>query len=182
MKILIVVDMQNDFIDGALGTPEAVSIVGNVVKRIESSTGELILFTKDTHQNDYLSTAEGKKLPIPHCIEGTEGWLINESVFSAWRNNSNTIKVPELPENTFTKPVFGSARLVDFLKSRTPDISSIEILGLCTDICVISNAIMIKNALPDIPIGVNAACCAGVTPQSHDAALGVMKMCHIDVV
>ena len=182
MKILIVVDMQNDFVDGALGTAEAASIVGNVVTRIENSVSELILFTKDTHQDDYLSTPEGKKLPVPHCIEGTEGWQINEAVLNAWRNNGNTIKISNLPEHTFTKPVFGSTELVDYLKSRMGDITEIEILGLCTDICVISNAIMIKNAMPDIPISVNAACCAGVTPQSHAAALNVMKMCHIDVV
>ena len=182
MKVLIVVDMQNDFIDGALGTAEAAAIVDSVVKRIENAAGELILFTMDTHQDDYLSTSEGKKLPVPHCIEGTEGWRLNEAVYNAWRNNANTVKIPDLPENTFTKPVFGSTQLVDFLKSRRFDITEIEILGLCTDICVISNAIMIKNALPDIPISVNGACCAGVTPQSHDAALSVMKMCHIDVV
>ena len=182
MKVLIVVDMQNDFITGALGTAEAASIVGNVIKRIESSAGELILFTKDTHQDDYLSTPEGKKLPVPHCITGTEGWQINDAVFNAWRNNSNTIKLSALPDNTFTKPVFGSVELVDFLKSRMADITEVEILGLCTDICVISNAIMIKNAMPDIPISVNAACCAGVTPQSHAEALNVMKMCHIDVL
>jgi len=181
MKVLIVVDMQKDFIDGALGTAEAVAIVDNVVKRIENSQGELILFTKDTHQEDYLNTSEGKKLPVPHCIEGTEGWQIDEAIVSAWRNNSNTIKIPELPENTFTKPVFGSVDLVDFLKSRVADITEIEILGLCTDICVISNAIMIKNTIPDVKIGVNSACCAGVTPQSHNEALNVMKMCQVDV-
>ena len=181
MKVLIVVDMQKDFIDGALGTAEAVAIVDNVVKRIEDSTGELILFTKDTHQEDYLNTSEGKKLPVPHCIEGTEGWQIDASILSAWRSNDSTIKIPRLSENTFTKSVFGSVDLVDFLKFRISDITEIEILGLCTDICVISNAIMIKNIIPDVKISVNASCCAGVTPQSHVEALNVMKMCHIDV-
>lgn len=182
MKVLIVVDMQNDFINGALGTAEAAAIVNNVVKRIKNSTGELILFTKDTHQEDYLNTAEGKKLPVPHCIQGTAGWDINEAVFDAWRSNDNTIKLPGLPDNTFTKPVFGSVELVDFLKTRMADITEIEMLGLCTDICVISNAIMIKNTMPDINICVNAACCAGVSPQSHTEALNVMKMCQIDVL
>jgi len=182
MKVLIVVDMQKDFIDGALGTPEAAAIVDNVAKRIENSTSELILFTKDTHQADYLNTAEGQKLPVPHCIEGTRGWQINGSILDAWRNHANTIKLPELLDNTFTKPVFGSVDLVRFLKAREADISEIEILGLCTDICVVSNAIMIKNAMPDIKISVNASCCAGVTPQSHTEALNVMQMCHIDVV
>ena len=182
MKLLIVVDMQKDFIDGSLGTAEAAAIVGAVVKRIEKSKGELILFTQDTHQSNYLETLEGKKLPVIHCIENTEGWQIDESVRNAWRSNKDTIIIPELKENTFTKPVFGSVDLVDFLKSRIAEISEIEILGLCTDICVISNAIMIKNTFPDVKISVNSSCCAGVTLQSHKEALNVMKMCHIDEV
>jgi len=182
MKVLIVVDMQNDFIDGAVGSEEAIGIVKNVVKRIESSAGELILFTKDTHGEDYLNTPEGKKLPIPHCIEGTFGWQTNEDVLAAWHNNKNTIRLPGLLDNTITKPVFGSTRLVEFLESRKEDIAEIEILGLCTDICVISNALMIKNTMPDIPISVNAACSAGITPQSHQEALNVMGMCQIDII
>jgi len=174
--------MQNDFITGALGTAEAASIVDNVVRRIEGSHGELILFTKDTHRDDYLTTPEGKKLPIPHCIEGTEGWQINTAILEAWRNSKDTIIINELLENTFTKSVFGSVDLVDFLKLRADQITEFEILGVCTDICVVSNAIMIKNTLPDIKISVNAACCAGVTPQSHTEALNVMQMCHIDIV
>ena len=181
MKALIVVDMQKDFIDGALGTDEAAAIVANVVKRVENSKNELILFTKDTHQSDYLSTPEGKKLPVPHCIEGTDGWQINEDILNAWRNNSDTIRLGELNENTFNKPVFGSVELVEFLKLRN-DVDKIEILGVCTDICVISNAIMIKNTLPNVEIDVNAACCAGVTPQSHKEALNVMSMCQINVI
>jgi len=182
MNVLIIVDMQKDFIDGALGTAEAAAIVDNVVKRIQNSAGELILFTKDTHQEDYLSTTEGQKLPVPHCIEGTDGWQINGAILDAWHNNAHTIKLPELPDNTFTKPVFGSVDLVRFLKARESDITEIEILGLCTDICVVSNAIMIKNVMPDIKISVNAHCCAGVTPQSHTEALNVMRMCHIDIL
>jgi nicotinamidase-related amidase len=182
MKVLIIVDMQKDFIDGALGTAEAAAIVGPVEKRIKNSKGELILFTQDTHQNDYLDTPEGKKLPVIHCVENTEGWQINETVRNAWRNNKDTVIVPELRENTFTKPIFGSVDLVDFLKSRIAEISEIEILGLCTDICVVSNAIMIRNTLPNVKISVNAGCCAGVTPQSHKEALNVMKMCHIDEI
>ena len=182
MKILIVVDMQNDFITGALGTQEAQSVVNRVVQRIKDSKDELILFTQDTHQDDYLDTPEGKKLPIVHCIEGTEGWQIHEKILDAWRKNTSTIRVPELENNSFMKPVFGSIELVDFLKSKAADIAEIELLGVCTDICVISNAIMIKNTLPEIPIAVNATCCAGVTPQSHQEALNTMKMCHIDLV
>ena len=181
MNILIVVDMQNDFINGALGTPEAAAIVDDVVKRIKNSKEELILFTQDTHQEDYLNTSEGGKLPVPHCIEGTEGWQINEAILTTWRNNNSTVKIPNLTENTFKKPVFGSVDLVAYLKSRIADIAEIEVLGVCTDICVISNAIMIKNTMPDIKIRINAACCAGTTPQSHTEALNVMQMCHIDV-
>jgi len=182
MKVLIVVDMQKDFIDGTLGTAEAVNIVDGVVKRVHSSKDELIIFTKDTHQDDYLNTPEGKKLPVPHCIEGTDGWQLNEAIHRAWQDNQNTIKLPELPGNIITKPIFGSTKLVDFLVSREKDITQIEILGLCTDICVVSNAIMIKNALPNVPISVNAACSAGVTPKTHNEALSVMGMCQIDII
>ena len=182
MKILIVVDMQNDFINGALGTAEAAAVVANVVSRIENSRGELVLLTQDTHDEDYLNTPEGRKLPVTHCIEGTDGWQINPAVKNAWRSNPDTIVIPQLDENTFKKPVFGSAELVEFLRTCQNEITAIEILGVCTDICVISNAIMIKNALPDIEISVNADCCAGVTPQSHQEALNIMKMCHIDIL
>ena len=182
MKVLIVVDMQRDFISGALGTKEAAAIVGNVVERIESSNNELILFTQDTHGEDYLSTSEGKKLPVVHCVKDTEGWEIDSAIISAWRNNKNTVRIAELHENTFMKSVFGSVDLVEFLKSRKDEISEIEILGVCTDICVVSNAIMIKNTMSDIKISVNSELCAGVTPDSHREALNVMKMCHIEIV
>jgi len=179
MKVLIVVDMQNDFISGALGTPEAAAIVGNVIKRIENSKGELILFTKDTHGEDYLTTPEGKKLPVPHCIEGSEGWEINAVIYAAYLNNASKI---EVSGHIINKPVFGSVALVDYLKSREAEIESIELLGVCTDICVVSNAIMLKNTLLNVPICVNEACCAGVTPQSHVEALNTMRMCQIDVI
>jgi nicotinamidase-related amidase len=182
MKILIVVDMQNDFIEGSLGTEEAVAIVDNVVNRIKSSENELILFTKDTHQEDYLETPEGKKLPVVHCIEGTKGWEINEKILQAWKSNKSTVVLSELADNTFNKPVFGSVELVDFLKSYPYQIDEIELLGVCTDICVISNAIMIKNNMPDVKISVNARCSAGVTPASHQEALNVMNMCQIDII
>ena len=182
MKVLIVIDMQNDFINGSLGTKEAKAIVGNVVKRIESSEGELIIFTQDTHGDDYLSTPEGQKLPVPHCIENSEGWQIEPVILDAWRNNKNTLTAAEIHGNTFKKSVFGSTDLVSFLDINQDKIDEIELLGVCTDICVVSNALMIKNTLPDIKISVNAACCAGVTPESHEAALLVMKMCQVDVV
>ena len=182
MKVLIVIDMQKDFINGALGTDEAQAIVSRVVKRIKESDNELVLFTKDTHQDDYLETSEGKKLPVPHCIEGTDGWQLLPEIFEAWQNNKSTTIAPELYENTFKKTVFGSTDLVNFLKNKADKICEIELLGVCTDICVVSNAIMIKNAMPDVKISVLSDCCAGVTPESHDAALKVMQMCHIDVV
>jgi len=181
-KILIVVDMQNDFINGSLGTSEAEAIVDNVVERISKSEGELILFTLDTHNDDYLETPEGKKLPVKHCIKGTDGWLLNPRVKQAWLDHPNTVIHPSLKENSFEKPVFGSTSLVKFLEIIKSDIQEIEVLGLCTDICVVSNAIMIKNTLPEIKIGVNKNCSAGVTPKSHEEALNVMTMCQIEVV
>ena len=182
MRVLVVIDMQRDFIDGALGTAEAAGIVDAVENRIEASDGELILFTQDTHQHDYLDTPEGKKLPVVHCVQGTTGWEIDQKILTAWRNHTNTIRLPHLADNCFTKPVFGSVELVQFLQEHSPNIMGIELLGVCTDICVISNALMIKNTLPHIPISVNAACCAGVTPESHQAALTVMQMCQVDIV
>jgi nicotinamidase-related amidase len=182
MKILIVVDMQKDFIDGALGTKEAVAIVPEVAKRIANSHGELILFTLDTHCENYLSTPEGKKLPVKHCIKGTDGHKINESVINAWRENKNTVVSNELAENSFEKNVFGSTALVDYLKKREKKIREIELIGLCTDICVVSNAIMLKNYLPEVDIIVNEKCCAGVTPQSHKEAINTMKMCQINII
>jgi len=174
--------MQKDFIDGALGTPEAAAITNNVAARITAGQNELVLFTLDTHGDDYLNTPEGKKLPVPHCIQGTAGWQIDPAIKAAWQNHPNTIRLPDLPDNAFIKHVFGSVDLVDYLKSKESEIQNIEILGICTDICVVSNAIMIKNTMPHIPISVNAALCAGVTPQSHQEALNVMKMCHIDIL
>ena len=182
MKVLIIVDMQRDFIDGALGTPEAAAIVESVAKRVTDSENELIIFTQDTHGENYLSTPEGKKLPVPHCIKDTEGWFIDDTIFNAWKNNTNTIIAEDLDNNTFTKPVFGSTDLVSYLEVRRDKISEIEILGVCTDICVVSNALMIKNTMPSIKISVNAALCAGVTPKSHQEALNVMQMCQVDVI
>ena len=179
MNVLVVVDMQKDFIDGALGTQEAQSIVDNVVNRIKNSQNELILFTQDTHGADYLNTPEGQKLPVPHCIKNTPGWEINPQVLQAWESHPNTIKASN---HFFEKPVFGSVDLVAFLQCQGPKIDGIEILGVCTDICVISNAIMIKNVIPSIKVSVNQSCCAGVTPQSHAEAINTMVMCQIDVI
>jgi len=168
--ILIVVDMQNDFIDGALGTKEAVAIVPNVLKKIENHKGKII-FTRDTHQTNYMDTQEGAKLPVPHCIEGSFGWQRREGLCG-----HGEIAVLD-------KPSFGSTELAELLVklNAEEEISSVCLIGLCTDICVISNALLIKAFLPEIPITVDAGCCAGVTPQSHLNALEAMKMCQIGI-
>lgn len=172
MKALIVVDMQNDFIDGALGTPEAAYIVDNVKSKIEEyrRNNDIVIFTRDTHYENYMETQEGKKLPVPHCIEGSEGWQI-----------SPALDVKEAP--VIDKPTFGSYELVDILRETDEDtpLEGIELIGLCTDICVISNAMMIKAAFLEIPVRVDASCCAGVTPASHNNALDAMEMCQIDI-
>ena len=172
MNILIVVDMQNDFISGALGTDEAKAIVPKVKKRIESFSGEVI-FTRDTHGEDYLSTREGKKLPVSHCIKGTWGHEICPELLPLAQGC-----------RIFDKPTFGSEELAryvsDLAKSET--IESITLMGLCTDICVISNAMLIKAALPETDIYVDGAASAGVTPKSHTNALEAMKMCQIEVI
>lgn len=172
-KVLIVVDMQNDFVDGALGTKEAVATVDNVVKTIEDFDGEVIA-TLDTHFENYMDTSEGKKLPVPHCIKGTEGWHINAKVLEALvKKNYRAVE----------KPTFGSTDLVDIIKDmQKEDELELLLLGLCTDICVVSNALLLKANFPEMKIGVAAECSAGVTPESHDAALLTMKMCQIDVI
>ena len=169
--ILIVVDMQNDFIDGALGTPEAVAIVPKVLEKIKGFEGRVI-FTRDTHLDNYMDTQEGKNLPVPHCIKDSEGWQIR-SELDALRK-----------EEAIDKPTFGSVELSSMLveENRKNPIGSVTLIGLCTDICVISNAMLIKAAMPELPIIVDAACCAGVTPESHNNALEAMKMCQIKVI
>lgn len=167
MKVLVVIDCQNDFIDGVLGTNEALAIIPNVKKKIEEyrRRGDKIIFTRDTHQNDYLNTNEGKHLPVKHCIEGTDGWDI-----------SNELDVHN-EDFIFNKPTFGSLRWKDFGFN-----GDIELVGLCTDICVVSNALILKAQFPELNITVDASCCAGVTPESHKAALTTMKMCQINVI
>ena len=167
-KILIVVDMQNDFIDGALGTAEAVAIVPYVKAKIESFDGE-VLFTRDTHAENYMDTQEGRNLPVPHCIKGTAGWEIRAELDALRKTEA------------IDKLTFGSRDLVDVL-SREGEIESITFVGLCTDICVISNAMVVKAFYPEIPLIVDAKGCAGVTPESHARALEAMKMCQIKVV
>ena len=170
-QILIIVDMQNDFIDGALGTKEAVAIVPKVEDKIRNFDGE-VFFTRDTHETWYLETQEGKNLPVPHCIRGTEGWQI--------RKELDALRKTE----PIDKETFGSTDLAADLLALHEDeeIGSITLVGLCTDICVISNALLLKATLPEVPISVDAACCAGVTPESHENALKAMETCQIKVM
>lgn len=172
MKILVVVDMQNDFIDGALGTKEAASIVPKVVEKIKDFQGR-VLATRDTHEADYLSTQEGHNLPVEHCIHNTAGWEIRSEIQAL------------IQEKPIDKVTFGSEELAQTLKAyheKEEVIESITLVGLCTDICVISNAMVLKAFLPEVPIIVDASCCAGVTPESHRQALQAMKVCQIQVI
>ena len=166
-KTLIVVDMQNDFIDGALGTKEAQSIVSNVAKKIKEykENGCNVIFTRDTHPTNYLETYEGKHLPVVHCVKNTDGWQISDKLDFDIENDV-----------LIDKPTFGWLNWKDF------DFESVEICGLCTDICVISNALIIRANYPEIDITVDASCCAGVTLETHKAALETMKMCQIEVI
>ena len=168
MKYLIVVDMQTDFIDGALGTPEAVAILPYVKEKIENFDGK-VLFTRDTHTPDYLTTQEGRNLPVEHCIKGTDGWQIHPTL------------EPLRKTKAIDKPTFGSTALMELLKNEK-DVESLEFIGLCTDICVISNAMLAKANFLEIPVTVDAKCCAGVTPASHKNALEAMKMCQIKII
>lgn len=169
-NILVVVDMQNDFIDKALGTAEAVAIVPKVAQKIRDFSGR-VLFTRDTHEDNYMETQEGQKLPVPHCIRNTSGWQICSELEALRR------------EKAIDKKTFGSVELGEVLKeaNEKEPIQSITLVGLCTDICVISNALLIKAFLPEVEIIVDAACCAGVTPETHRNALAAMKVCQIKV-
>lgn len=172
-KVLIVIDMQNDFIDGSLGTKEAEAIVSKVVKKISGFDGK-VYYTLDTHDNEYLDSFEGSKLPVKHCIKGTPGHRLNKEIEELCSRDKSVV---------VEKVTFGSVDLPELLKKEcesSPE--EIELVGLCTDICVISNALILKAHFPEVKILVDAACCAGVTPKSHKNALEAMKMCHIEVV
>lgn len=170
-KILVVVDMQKDFIDGSLGTKEAQAIVTPVIEKMKSYEKSDIYVTRDTHGENYLDTAEGKKLPVVHCVEGTEGWQLHPE-----------IEALAEPEHIINKPTFGSMTLMEQLKAENEkEPLEIELVGLCTDICVVSNALLLKAAMPENSIKIDASCCAGVTPKSHEAALTTMQMCQIEV-
>ena len=171
-EILVVVDMQNDFIDGSLGTKEAQEIVNNVAEKIKSYDPSNVFATRDTHKTNYMETQEGKNLPVEHCIEGTPGWEIRDE-----------LKPLIKEENIFDKPTFGSKALAEAIAdiSEKEEIS-IELVGLCTDICVCSNAIILKAFMPEVPIKVDASCCAGVTPEKHAAALETLRSCQIEII
>ena len=168
MKILVVVDMQKDFIDGALGTPEAVQIVPYVTQLAANFEGK-VLFTRDTHFANYMDTQEGKNLPVPHCIQGTPGWQIHPQL-DALRKTA-----------AIDKLTFGSSALPRILAEES-QLESVTFVGLCTDICVISNVMITKVFFPEVPVIVDAKGCAGVTPESHKNALAAMKMCQVQVV
>ena len=168
-KLLIVIDMQNDFIDGALGTPEAEAIVEAVKDKIRSYPPADILATMDTHGPDYLSTQEGQFLPVEHCLRGTDGWQIRPDIAELLTEAA-----------IFEKPTFGSTSLAGTVRDM-PDVEAVELIGLCTDICVVSNALLLKAYMPELRISVDAACCAGVTPEKHLAALETMRSCQIEV-
>ena len=173
-KFLIVVDMQKDFIDGALGTKEAQAITPAAADRIRAcrEEGWQVIATLDTHGEDYLETAEGRKLPVRHCIRGTEGWKLNPVIREAVGDGM-----------LLEKPTFGSIRLPEVIREQTEegDRIVIELIGLCTDICVVSNALILKANFPEAQIAVNPRCCAGVTPEKHEAALETMQSCQIDL-
>lgn len=171
MKYLIVVDMQKDFITGSLGTKEAKAILPEVISKIKGFDGKVI-FTKDTHAEDYLDTQEGKNLPVKHCIEGEDGWRLADELEGM---------AVELGSRIYNKPTFGCVGLAERLKEEndSTELEEIELCGLCTDICVISNAMLLKAFMPEVKISVDARCCAGVTPASHKNALEAMKMCQI---
>lgn len=172
-KILIVVDIQNDFVDGALGTPEAVAIVAAAAEKIKNFDGDIFV-TYDTHYDNYMETLEGEKLPVPHCIKGTQGWELNPKIADAL-NGKNYKSVEKL--------TFGSVELPKLVKETIGDEKAeITLIGLCTDICVVSNALLLKANFLDAEIFVDAACCAGVTPDTHNAALDTMRCCQINII
>ena len=187
-KILIVIDMQNDFIDGSLGTPEAVAIVENVKAKIREYDPAYVCFNQDTHEPEYLQTQEGRNLPVEHCIRGTKGWEIREDIWEVVKAFEDE-KRRVYEENhltyrpTYEKPTFGSVELAEDLRGLLKDEDiEIEMVGLCTDICVISNALLLKAYMPEVKITVDSSCCAGVTPEKHEAALETMRSCQINVI
>lgn len=171
MKYLIVVDVQNDFVDGALSTKEAVEMFPRLLKKIKSFEGDVFM-TKDTHPKNYLEIQEGKLLPVEHCIRQTKGWEFPEAL-DELREQLSTV--------VYEKPTFGSTSLAEDLRQlhQMGKVDSVEVVGICTDICVVSNALLLKAAMPEVPICVDASCCTGVTPEKHNEALDIMESCQI---
>ena len=186
MKVLVCVDLQNDFIDGALGTSEAKAIVPRVVDKInnyDNKSNTLVLLTKDTHYSTYLDTLEGTILPIPHCIENTPGWSINKEISRAVKENRFlSYSSDKIIKSRVYKNTFGSDDLREFFERFKNDIEEVEFVGICTDVCVASNALVCRMVLPNTEITVDASCCAGTNPEKHQAALEVMKSCQINVI
>ncbi len=191
MKVLIVVDMQYDFVNGALGTKEAQAIVPLVAETIEqmADPNTVVIFTKDTHPINYMQTLEGKNLPVPHCIKGTKGHSIVDEVFEAYsckafRDPWEVYPLATTNPLRVEKPTFGSVELQNVLATmhENEEIEEITLMGLCTGICVMSNAILAKATLPEVPVNVVADCCACVTPESHKTALEAMKLCQINII
>lgn len=180
--ILAVIDMQTDFVDGALGTPEAEAIVDAVCQRIDDcDENTTIVVTKDTHGDDYMETQEGRNLPVPHCLNGTAGWMLTPKVSEALARYENRTGRKVI---VYDKPTFGSTDLAEDLarRNREQGIKHIEFVGLCTDICVVSNALLAKAFLPETEVSVRADCCAGVTPAAHEAALTTMASCQVNII
>jgi nicotinamidase-related amidase len=170
-KLLVVVDMQNDFIDAALGTKEAVEIVPNVINKIKSYDPKDIFATRDTHKPEYMQTQEGKYLPVEHCIKGTPGWEIESRIAELLKDAT-----------IIDKPTFGSTELADRIREIAGrEEIEVELVGLCTDICVVSNALLLKAYMPEVKISVDESCCAGVTPDKHKAAIETMRSCQIQI-
>jgi nicotinamidase-related amidase len=194
MKILVVVDMQKDFIDGSLGTAEAQAIVPKVANLIKESANEdtAIIFTADSHEENYMETLEGKNLPVPHCIVGTDGWYIHPDITEAYIEVVDVYRHVNILNSSFDacnrlvrKPSFGSIEFQNILyeiDEMDEPIEEITFCGLCTGICVLSNAILAKATLPEVPINVVKDCCACVTPESHQTALDAMKLCQINII
>ncbi len=173
-KVLIVVDMQNDFTTGALRNEDAIAIIPDVVNKVKAAKeeGADIIFTRDTHTEEYMNTEEGANLPVPHCIKGTPGWEIIDELKPYTGE----------PARVIDKVTFGSSDLASVISSEYQDAGEIELIGICTDICVISNAMLVKAFAPNVHVKVDASCCAGVTKDSHNTALNAMKACHVEVV
>ena len=171
-RLLIVVDMQKDFIDGALGFEGADAIIPGIIERIAEykASGDEVVYTMDTHTPEYMNTQEGRNLPVIHCVKGSEGFKLDKAL----EEHLSGCKA-------FEKPTFGSMELANYIASNASEYSSIEVCGLVSNICVVSNALLIKAALPEMPLFVDASCCAGVTPESHEAALTTMKYCQITI-